>query len=122
MPAIRFVLGASSLTFSRGIQYPVQKPVEKMQVIDRTGGGTLQVEDLGVTIRQFPIVFKSLPLVDYQALLIWHNQIANGAANTFTYYDEEGITSQVKLLTTRIDFRQTSFQRFGGELLLEVVG
>lgn len=122
MPAIRFVLGDNSLTFSRGIQYPVAKPVEKTQVIDRTGGGTLQVEDLGVTIRQFPIVFRSLPLADYEALIIWHNQIANGAANTFTYYDEDGVANQVKLLTPRLDFQQTSYQRFGGELLLEVVG
>lgn len=122
MAAIKFVLGGNVLQFSRGIQYPVAKPVEKLQVIDRTGGGTLQVEDLGVTIRSFPIVFKSLPLADYEALLAWHSQIAAGAANPFTYYDEDGVSHTVRMLTTRLDFQQTSYQRFGGELLLEVVG
>jgi hypothetical protein len=118
----RFVLGTNVLNFSRGIRYPVSRPVEKIQVVDRTGSGSLQVEDLGATIRTFPLVFRGLPLADYQALITWHDSIANGAANTFTYYDEAGIARTVRLLTTKIDFQETSFQRFGGELLLEVVG
>ncbi|MBU0945505.1 MAG: hypothetical protein KJ804_09065 [Proteobacteria bacterium] len=122
MAAIRFELGANVLQFSKGIQYPVSKPVEKSQVVDRTGGGTLQVEELGVTIRQFPIVFKGLPLADYNGLMYWHDHICNGAEHEFTYYDEEGNPNTVKCLTTRIDFPQISYQRFSGELLLEVVG
>ena len=42
MAAIRFELGANVLQFSKGIQYPVQKPVEKMQVVDRSAGGELR--------------------------------------------------------------------------------
>ena len=122
MAPIRFELGANVLQFSKGIQYPVSKPVEKSQVIDRPGGGTLQVEELGTTIRQLPIVFKGLPLADYNGLMNWHDQICNGAEHEFTYYDEEGNPHIVKCLTTRIDFPQTSYQRFSGELLLEVVG
>ena len=118
----KFVLGSNVLQFSRGIQYPVARPVEKLQVVDRTGGGSLQVEELGVTIGTFPIVFKGLPLADYQALKTWHGTIANGAANPFTYYDEEGTAWTVRLLTAKLDFQETSFQRFSGELLLEVVG
>jgi hypothetical protein len=118
----KFVLGANELQFSKGIRYPLKRPVEKIQVIDRTGGGTLQVEDLGATIRTFPIVFRSLPLADYQALLSWHDTIANGAANVFTYYDEAGIARSVRMLSTTLDFTETSYQRFAGELLLEVVG
>lgn len=118
----RFVLGANELQFSKGIRYPVARPVEKVQVIDRTGSGALQVEDLGVAIKTFPIVFKSLPEADYQALRVWHNIIANGAANVFTYYDEAGAAWQVRMLTTTLQFTETSYQRFAGELLLEVVG
>lgn len=118
----RFVLGTNVLNFTRGIRYPVAKPVEKIQVIDRTGAGTIQVEDLGATIRTFPLVFRGLPLADYQALMIWHNTICNGAANPFTFYNEEGAAYIVRCLTTKIDFQQTSYQRFAGELLLEAVG
>jgi len=117
----KFVLGVSELQFSRGIQYPIARPVEKIQVVDRTGGGTLQVEELGITIRTFPIVFRGLPLADYQALITWHSTICNGAANSFTYYDEAGTSYTVKCLTAKIDFQEISYQRFAGELLLEVV-
>ncbi len=122
MAAIRFELGEEVLLFSKGIQYPVQKPVERMQVVDRTGGGELQGEDLGVTIRQFLIKFKGLPLADYNALLYWHDQVCNGIEHEFTYYDENLTPSTVKMLTTKIDFRETSYQRFTGSLLLEVTG
>lgn len=122
MPVPRFVLGANTLTFSRGLQYPVAKPVEHLQVMDRTAAGGLQIEELGVVIRQFPIKFKSLPLVDYTALHNWRDNICHGAQTPFTYYDEDGVAATVRLLTTKIDFQQTSWQRFAGELLLEVVG
>lgn len=121
MSAIKFVLGGNSLIFSRGIQYPVQKPVEKLQVVDRTAAGGLQIEDLGVILRQFPLSFKGLPLADYEALLNWHSQIAAGAANPFSYHDEDGAAHTVRMLTLRLDFQQTSYQRFSGQLLLEVV-
>jgi len=122
MAAIRFELDTNVLQFSKGIQYPVHKPQEKLQVVDRSDGGTLQVEDLGPVIREFPIVFKGLPLADYEALMIWHDQICNGAVNVFSYFDENGISHNVRMLTTKIDFPETSYQRFSGELLLEVVG
>ncbi|MBU0665345.1 MAG: hypothetical protein KJ990_12490 [Proteobacteria bacterium] len=96
--------------------------MEKIQVMDRTASGALQVEELGVTIRSFPIVFKGLPLADYQALVTWHDSIANGAENNFTYYDEDGVAHTVKMLTLVLNFKQTSYQRYAGELLLEVVG
>ena len=118
----RFVLGANVLNFTRGIRYPVSKPVEKVQVVDRTAAGTLQVEDLGATIRTFPLVFRGLPLADYQALMAWHDTICIGAAVPFTFYNEDGDAHTVRCLTTKIDFQQTSYHRFAGELLLEVVG
>lgn len=122
MPAIRFELGVYILQFSRGIQYPVQKPVEKSQVMERTGGNTWQVEDLGITISQFPIRFKNLPLADYNSLLHFHQEVINVAEHNFTYYDEEGDSHTVKCLTLKLKFPQTSYHRYSGELLLEVVG
>ena len=121
MAAIRFERGADVLQFSKGIQYPVRKPVEQQQVMDRTAGGTWEVEDLGGEIRQFPIKFKGLPKEDYDLLILFHTNICNGAANNFTYYDEDGIAFTVKCLTLKINFQQTSYHRYSGELLLEVV-
>jgi hypothetical protein len=121
MADIRFGLGAYVLQFSKGIQYPVQKPVEQKQVMVRMGGGAWQVEDLGGEIAQFPIVFKGLPAEDYINLMYFHKYICVGAANNFTYYDENADSFLVKCLTTKINFPETSYRRHSGELLLERV-
>lgn len=121
MAAIRFELGADVIQFSKGIQYPVQKPVEKGQVIDRSAGNDLHVEELATTTRQFPIKFKGLPLDDYTALMHFHDQVCNGAEKEFTYFDEEENPHTVKMLTTKINFPQVSYHRFNGNLLLEVI-
>lgn len=117
----KFELGANVLQFSRGIRYPVEKPHEKLQITDRTAGGSLQVEDLGVDIKTRLLVFKNLPQADYDALCTWFDTIANGALNPFTYYDEDGQAMTVRMLTSPFTFPETSHQRFAGELLLELV-
>ena len=117
----RFELGANVLQFSRGIRYPVEKPHEKLQITDRTAGGSLQVEDLGVDIKTRRLIFKNLPQADYDTLCTWFDTIANGALNSFTYYDEDGQAMTVRLLSSPFNFPETSYQRFAGELLLELV-
>jgi hypothetical protein len=121
MAAPKFVLGANELQFSRGIRYPVEKPHEKLQAMDRTAGGGLQVEELGIDIRTRRLIFKNLPQVDYDALCTWYDTIADGSLNTFTYYDEDGVSMTVRMLTNPLNFAETYYQRFSGELLLEVV-
>jgi len=117
----KFELGASELQFSRGLLYPVVKPHAKVQATDRTAGGTLQVEDLGVDIHTRQLTFKSLPQADFDALRTWYDSICDGARNTFTYYDEDGNDYTVRMLTNPLDLEETYHQRFSGKLLLEVV-
>ncbi|RJX20290.1 MAG: hypothetical protein C4563_06425 [Desulfobulbus sp.] len=122
MAVPKFVLGADVLQFSRGIRYPVAKPSQAVQAVDRTGAGTLEVESLGPNIRHRRLTFKDLPLADYTALVNWYEGIAEGAANQFTYYDETGTPMAVRMLSESLDFQEISYQRYAGELLLEVVG
>ncbi len=117
----KFVLDSNVLQFSRGMQYPVAKPMEKVQATDRTASGSLEVEDLGVNLSTRILIFKNLPLADYTALDNWFDNIANGAVNPFTYYDEDGASMTVVILTPKLDFQQTSYQKYSGELLLELV-
>lgn len=121
MAAPKFVLGGNTLQFSRGIRFPVSKPHEKLQVIDRTAAGTPQVEELGIDIHTRRLVFRNLPQSDYDALCTWYDTICAGALNSFTYYDEDGVSMTVIMLTNPYDFPETSHQRFSGELLLELV-
>ena len=122
MASPKFVLGANELQFSRGIRFPVSKPHEKLQVVDRTSGGDLQREELGIDIKHRRLIFKNLPQADWDPLTTWYDTICNGVENEFTYYDEDGLSMTVLMLTNPLDFLETSHQRFSGELLLEVVG
>jgi len=117
----KFVLGGDTLQFSRGLLYPVSKPHAKIQVTDRTAGGSLQVEDLGIDVHTRRLQFKNLPQADYDGLINWNDVICDGAKNSFTYHDEDENTMTVVMLTNPIDFQETYHQRFSGELLLEVV-
>lgn len=122
MAAIRFVLNDQTLTLSHCLAYPLNRPLEKIQVVDRSAAGTLEVENLGPDINTRPLVFIGLPMEDYNGLVNWFDNIANGAENQFTYYDEEGNSLSVVIVSPAIDFPQTAHQSYSGELLLEVVG
>lgn len=117
----KFTLGANELQFSRGLVYPVRKPHEKGQVIDRTAAGTPQVEDLGINIHRRYLTFKNLPQADYDALRTWYDSICNGAYNSFIYTDENGNAMTVRMVTNPLEFQEDYYQRFSGELILEVV-
>lgn len=117
----KFTLGANELQFSNALVFPLRKPHEKTQVIDRTAGGTLQVEDLGVDIHTRVLPFRRLPQTDYDNLRTWYDTICDGAKNSFTYTDEDSNALTVRMLTNPLKFPETSHQRFSGELLLEIV-
>lgn len=91
-----FTLDANTLTFSKGINYPVEAPREQIQAIDRTAAGTLQVETLGAIIRRRTLSFSNLPAADYTAAKNWFDNISQGAANSFTYTDMEGTDYTVR--------------------------
>ncbi len=118
----RFVLGAQQIQFSKGIRYPVNKPAERLQAVSRSAGGSTRTEDLGITIRSRILRFKNLPVADWLALCDWYDNIVYGAGLEFTYYDEIGESMLVIMRSNPADFSETSYQRYAGELELEVVG
>ena len=103
------------------INYPLDDTREKHQVRDRTAGGQLQVEDLGVpTIRQIPLNLVLLDQSTKAAILdLWDN-FADGALNTFTYTDKDANNYTVRMLTNPYRFPEDPPGRYSGTLLLEV--
>lgn len=121
MAKVKFTLGANTLEFSRGPVYPSTRPLERLQVVDRTAAGTLKTEDLGAVIRRFKIAFKGLSQTNYTGLENWFNLIGAGSTNEFTYHDENEDTYIVRMITNPLEFKQTYHGRYEGELELEVV-
>jgi hypothetical protein len=118
---IRFELDTDFLQFSKDMSAPVLKPIEKIQVTDRSAGGKLHVENLGPDINSRPLVFDSMPIADYIALEDWFAITANGAMNSFTYIDEETVSHTVKILDKVLNFKDGGFGYVTGQLLLEIV-
>jgi len=121
MAKIKFTLGANVLQFTYNNQFPVSRPLEKQQVIDRAADGSLQVEDLGTAINRRELVFEFMPQADYDALYTWFDTIANGAENSFTFTDERGNDLTVKIISPELNFPEDSWGQYSGSLILEVV-
>lgn len=116
----KFSLGANLLVFSKGINYPVRAPLTRVQAIDRTAGGSLQVEALGAGIARLYLDFSNLTAADIAGAENWFNNIANGAANAFTYTDMDEAAFWVRWING-LDFVEQP-AGYNGSIELEVVG
>jgi hypothetical protein len=115
-----FSLGANSITFSKGVDYPIRAPREQIQAIDRTAAGSLEVEVLGVIIKRLTINFSNLSYTDFNALRNWFDNIAAGAANAFTYTDQDDVGQLVRWVN-QFDFIEDK-AGYSGAIDLEIVG
>lgn len=118
---MRFDRTPYTLIFENGADYPSSQPVELFQVSDRTAAGPLQVETLGVKVAQRVLNFNLMTKTDYEGLLNWFLNITQGGYYTFTFTDEYGEVGDVRFINSKIDFRETSFQRYSGQVTLEYI-
>lgn len=116
----RFVKDTDQLNFSRGLQFPLVKIMEKMQAIERSAGGDMHVEDLAPSRTRFPLKFKKIPEGDYNQLVNWFDTIANGAMVPFTFFDEDGRQYTIRIVSDKLNFPEVQHQRYSGELLVEM--
>lgn len=116
---MKFVYGSDVLQFEEGASYPAARPIEKLQVSDRTAAGTLQTEELGITLRRRVLNFFDMIKTDHDALRDWFDNIANGSENAFEYTDERGYVGTVKILDNTFDFQEDDFELFSGSLTVE---
>lgn len=112
--------GYSDIELDGFVGYPLRRPLEKVQVTDRTAGGALQVEDLGVDIQRFPLDLVLVTQALRDSLVTWYDSVADGAVNTFTYTDKDGTEYTVRLMTNPMDLPENPPGFFSGSLMLEV--
>lgn len=113
--------GYTTISFGRSLAYPVERPQTVVQVLDRTAGGSLQVENLGVTTSTRRLVMTNLSESIYDALVTWHSTVAKGALNTFTYNDENGDAHTVRWLDDTLNMPEYRNGKFSVEILLEII-
>jgi hypothetical protein len=115
-----FTLDTDQLTLSKGVNYPIIATREQVQAVDRTAAGTLQVESLGALIKRITIDLSNLTAGDYAALLNWFDNVAIGAANEFTYTDQEDNSYQTRWVN-QFNFEESK-AGYSGSIELEIVG
>lgn len=113
--------GYDDLEFGRGLLYPVEKPQQVIQVVERTAGMTLQVESLGGTIHTRPLRLRGLSSTIFTSLRTWHETVAAGASNTFTFVDEDETSHTVRWLDDTLNMPEYFNGRHSVEILLEVI-
>jgi hypothetical protein len=115
----QFILGVDTLTFEKAIKYPVRRPCEMVQAIDRTAAGNLQVESFGIEIKRLPLRLENISTSFYSSLLDWFQNKSNGAANAFTYIDDLSASFTV-VWTNAFNFVETR-AGYNGSIDLEIV-
>lgn len=118
---MRFDLAPHSFIFEAGGEYPAGRKDKINQVVDRSAGGKLHVETLGVKEKRRVIIFNLMSKNDYNGLLNWFLNVSNGAENSFSFTDEYGDTGTVKILDDEIDFNEVSFEAYSGQITLEYI-
>lgn len=117
---MKFYLAPHTLQFEAGGDYPANRVTKVFQVKDRTAGGTLQVETLGITTRTRTIVFNEMSLTDYTALIDWFIDVVNAGELTFEFTDEYGdVFPEARIINSELDFNETSLELYSGSLDVE---
>lgn len=112
--------GYSTITLSK-VVFPLRRPQTIIQVVERTAGGTLQVENLGVTINTRVLPMARLTDAEVLALRTWHSTAAAGAVNTFTFVDEDEMSHTVQWIDDTLDAPENMEGRHSAEITLEIV-
>lgn len=116
---MKFVKGATTLQFEEGASYPAARPIEKIQVTDRTASGGLQIEELGITLRTRVLFFKDMLKSDHDALLDWFDNVANASANSFEFTDERGFVGEVRILDNKFNSVEGDFELYNVDITVE---
>lgn len=115
----QFQLGANTLVFEKGIKYPIRRPREMVQALDRTAAGSMQVESYGIEIKRLVLRLENITTSFHSNLLDWFENTSSGAANSFTYIDDLSVSHTV-IWTNGFNFLETP-AGYNGTINLEIV-
>lgn len=110
MPA-RFDHAAGSLVFTRAPAYG-SGGQDVLQAEAVSAGGDPYALDPVATEKPLPLVFPRMPLTDWEALLTFFDQVADGMAEEFTYTDVRGTAHNVRFAVPELEAEEVAFETF----------
>ena len=102
-------------------QYPYEPSTELIQAKDKSASGITHVESFEVQTDTDIYSFKDTSDGDYQKIMAWFINTANGMMNEFSLTNDHGVTKTVRFTTARIKFTQNSFGLWNGSFTVESI-
>jgi hypothetical protein len=118
---MRFYTQSYTFVFENPAQYPAIRPYELQQIRERSAGGTIHVETFAAPLQRRILNFDQMSEADYLGLLdFWVNRV-NGMEDEFQFEDERGDVFTVRFLDNKLNFTESNYKRWSGQVNLEVV-
>jgi hypothetical protein len=116
----------ASLVFTRGARLVADTPSLRLnQEVDRAKGGTPMARNYGPVVRIYPftaiLTLASESEADFEDMVTWIEDVAEGAVNTFEWTDENSVVHTVRIMNTgEIPFPKFGWDSVSCTLQLEV--
>jgi hypothetical protein len=115
-----FRLGVDSLDIRTPISYPYPQRKEIVQAKERSASGITHIESFDVTTTTRSYSYEDLPTDEFQALVNWFENVANGMENVFEVTDDLGEQFDARFTSPILDFNLTGHDLWGGSFALEI--
>ena len=115
-----FRLGVDSLEVKTPISYPYPKRTELVQAKERSASGLTHIESFDVKTTTRTYSYEDLPTAEFQALVDWFENVANGMEHVFEVTDDLGEQFNARFSSPILNFNLTSHDLWGGSFSLEI--
>lgn len=117
-----FEYGVSTLQFESHPDFPIDEPIESVQLSEDTNAGGFRVQELGDdNIALFKIHFSEMDISDRAALKIWLEEVVKYKVNPFYYTNPYGERRLVKAWMEGFDFPINNTNTASGDIILRGV-
>jgi len=118
---VKFEIGSTIVILDSPAQYPLQPSYSKVQAKDKSASGITHVESFQVQTNNHIFTFADMSQDDYQRLLNFFLNDADGMLNEFYLTDDLDEVRFVRFDSPKISFSQNSIGLWNGSFSVEEV-
>ena len=116
-----FSLDGNVKELEKPAQYPYSPDVVMVQAKESSASCAIHVEDFGVQTNSYTFVFENSSQEDYETILEWFVNTAQGMMNAFNLTDDLGVTRLVRFTEPRLAFSLNQYKLWNGSFRVEEV-